>query len=1681
MDKTVKKPSSSAQQPTAQQTIASNPFNSLLPGLNNQVELPTSSAPAVLDTSKPTATTVKPTTWRDTPAAQQQAQTVQEEKYDGVLGFLRGVGESAISGIRSANEAIAGWLSDATPNFIRQETEANLVNIDADAARAAADAATGTIQASYSKDEQSRAGGARRANQASEYLSQRSEEIHTGADTERLYQEAADSQEEAARIREYAVGDSGAIAKLLFDAGVGGVQLLYDTAVNALVPGAGLWSAAARGAGSGILEAQQSGANLLQQLAYGLGVGAVEAATEKISNLAGPLRRVFGGGVADRAITSLVNRLTSSTAGRAVLNLAANAAGEGFEEFVSSVANPALRRIFDENAFAEYGDPQMWADAAYDALVGATIGGIVGLPGTVTAARGRGATTTEQTNNETPSPMDESVERFARDVAEMNGESTSVNTNPAEHTAVEQRVIDDYQNAVDENLVQFVSDSISNRGANSGRYELSPVSDRAANDIQRITGVDTHGNRTVLEQRMAEHIYNEHGVNGTTDQSMRDLNDIGRIQWVLDNYDDVVDGGATRSYVTNRGNGRIGPARTVVFSKAVNGIYYVVEAAPNARNKTNYIVSAYMAKNKPTGARTADAEAPAFTASPENPQPVSNNIIPNSERPVNTSGIPNSSAVSPTDSLGAAPAGFDRFSAAIEQYGEMPERGTGAREMSIPNATNDDTVIPRTVQTFANAEATPETAYTDITRLIEQGNFDRAVITDQASLSRAEETITREGFNRALTDWTATVRRGKVSKDTTTLGLTLYNNAINAGDTQTAIQILVDIVDNARTAAQATQAMNILNKLTPEGRLYSVQRTVASLQQELQRKYGDLAPNLKIDETLAANFLNEADENARFEALDEIYKDIANQIPQDWYDKLNSWRYFAMLANPRTHIRNLVGNTAMAGLTAIRNRISSSIQQRFVSDANQRTRETISRRRNAEDEARYQVGFAEYSRINDMLGDAGKYNNELNRIRRHMKAPFTSKVGKAVGKAIDFNSALLENEDLFFSRRAYASSIAQILKARGITAEEYTSGSIGQEAVAEIQAYALREAQRLTFRDFNAFSNFVQRIATLGGDSTVGRIWQTIVGANTPFTRAPANIVVRGVADYSPMGLMRGVTNLFTKVRRGDMTAGEAIDQLSSGLVGTALLGLGALLAKLGVITGGGSDDDEQRAFDELRGFQPYSIQIGGRSYTLDWLAPAALPFFTGAEIWNQFAGDGSRDEDTGWFEAILQGLGHMTDPMLEMSMLSGISDLLDSVAYYQGTNSIWPVLSASVTNYISQFFPSVFGAIERTFEDTRQSSYTDPSSPIPDDLQYPISQALNRFFGEYNQVDYIDAWGRTESTGNALERIASNFVSPGYMSTLSTDEVEDELQRIYDATGGEYSIFPDRATMGNTTINGERLTPEQYTEYATLLGQTRYAEVSALMETSAFKAMSDVEKAKAIEAVYDYAAQTAKHAIDPEYEVDSKFTEASEYGSPSEYLAFREAWQSVQDSKGADTDAFLSVIEDYENMTSTEQNTLLEMLGENSRFDDVVEAYEAGVSPEDWYNAYDEWKAIGEEGKASDNATEFANWLETQTDFSQEQADILKDQLAYYTMVRSDPSRYETLRDAGFSADQALDLYYEIGTMNTYTSDGVSGGKKAKVVAHINRLNLTPQQKDYLYLDIMGYSQSGLAGTPWH
>ena len=158
--------------------------------------------------------------------------------------------------------------------------------------------------------------------------------------------------------------------------------------------------------------------------------------------------------------------------------------------------------------------------------------------------------------------------------------------------------------------------------AKIGRYSLKRVNGRAAQDTKWLTGVDATGSKTVIEPRIIEHILKRHGENGSADSSMRDINDIARIQYVLDNYDDVSYGGKSGAYWTVKSNGRAGQADTVIFSKAINGTYYVVEATPDTKTKTVFVTSAYMSKEnaasraaKGTGdSRVANAEASRSTS-----------------------------------------------------------------------------------------------------------------------------------------------------------------------------------------------------------------------------------------------------------------------------------------------------------------------------------------------------------------------------------------------------------------------------------------------------------------------------------------------------------------------------------------------------------------------------------------------------------------------------------------------------------------------------------------------------------------------------------------------------------------------------------------------------------------------------------------------------------------------------------------------------------------------------------------------------------------------------------------------------------------------------------------------------------------------------------------------------------
>ena len=842
----------------------------------------------------------------------------------------------------------------------------------------------------------------------------------------------------------------------------------------------------------------------------------------------------------------------------------------------------------------------------------------------------------------------------------------------------------------------------------------------------------------------------------------------------------------------------------------------------------------------------------------------------------------------------------------IEDYGVIPKGEKPFRDVSVPRKTADGKKVSQTVRTILEAKATPEEAVPTIEKMVEDGVFSYDSYTDKQAIENTEEYLTEHGWQQSFVDWLAAVNAGEVSKDQTTMGWALYNNAVNRASsatsedlrkeaTETALIVLDAMVRHQRSAAQALQATRILKKMSPETQLYGVQKSVEAFQKELTDKYGDKAPDLKIDESLAEQFLTAKTEEARAEVEAKIYKDIGRQMPSRFIDKWNAWRYLAMLGNTRTHVRNIGGNAGFAPVVALKNMTATAIESavhRVSGGKTSRSKAFVGLGK--ADKALLKAAWDDYANVADMISSGGKYNDFAlaNQAIEEGRQIFKFKPLEWARKG---NSKLLDMEDMWFAKPHYANALAQYCKANKITAEQLKRG----KALGAAREYAIKEAQKATYRDTNAFSQMVSGWGrgNKNEKNVAKKAFNTAVEGILPFRKTPANILVRGV-EYSPIGLLKGLSYDLYRVGKGEITSAQAIDNISAGLTGTGLLALGVWLAAEGLIRGHG-EDDEEKEFKEMMGHQSYALELpNGTSVTLDWLAPEALPFFVGANIWETTKGT---DEEVN-LSTILQAVSGISEPMLEMSCLSSLNDLFESVGYASSndTSGLVSVLSSAVTSYLTQGLPTILGQAERTGDENRMTTYTEKNSFLTKDLQYTLGKASAKIpFWDYNQIPYIDAWGRKEASGTALERGLNNFLNPAYTSTIETSSMEKELLRLYEKTG-EASVFPKRADK-YFMVDGVRkdLTKEEYVRYATLKGEKSRKVVSDLVKSKSYKNLSNEEKVKAIEEAYDYANQKAKEAIS-KYKPETWVKNADGFGSSvGNYLSFKAEVASTREANG--------------------------------------------------------------------------------------------------------------------------------------------------------------------------------------
>lgn len=700
---------------------------------------------------------------------------------------------------------------------------------------------------------------------------------------------------------------------------------------------------------------------------------------------------------------------------------------------------------------------------------------------------------------------------------------------------------------------------------------------------------------------------------------------------------------------------------------------------------------------------------------------------------------------------------------------------------------------------------------------------------------RARKKIARQNIGTAQENWLKDTDH--INPEKIAIGESLLVLAEQEGRIEDGVQLASELAIMFTTAGQVVQAASLFKRLGSIGKLIYLQKVVNKLNRDIARRYKNADP-LVLNETLAAQLLETKTEEEAELVLDAIKADLGQQMPSNWLDKWNAWRYMSMLVNPTTHIRNVFGNFMFMPAIYMSEALSATIQSGV--GAAQRARgkdfeKTTTFKANKRDK---DFATKDWVKNRKKVMSSGKYEDvsDIEDNRRIYKNGILEGIRKG-------NSNLLEWEDGIFLKNHYIRTLARYLTANKINPETASEAQLDRA-----RKYAIKKAKEYTYRDASKVANWLSKTAKdfKGADFLINGI--------IPFKKTPINILKRGI-EYSPLGFIKALTTDFSKLKKGvengGISLGEWIDGLASATTGTGLFIIGAFLSNLGVLKGDFDDDDKW--FEKLRGHQEYSIELFGVNYTINWAAPSSIPMFMGAAFSNF-----QSDEDGNWFDNLLSMGASGLEPVLELTMLQGVNDALDAVSYAEDNEKLWTLGGNILTSYATQGLPTIGGKIANVIDNKRRTKYIDPSkgSVTLQTMWDTFSKKVPLL--SMTRAEYIDAWGREEHTGNVVERFFSQFVSPGYASTVDPDPIYDELKAIKESTG-EAGVYPE-APRKYITVSGDRrdLTKEEYYNVATMSGQTKMNLVNEAMDNKHYDKLTDNQKAEVIMNVYKYSNKLA-------------------------------------------------------------------------------------------------------------------------------------------------------------------------------------------------------------------------------
>lgn len=691
------------------------------------------------------------------------------------------------------------------------------------------------------------------------------------------------------------------------------------------------------------------------------------------------------------------------------------------------------------------------------------------------------------------------------------------------------------------------------------------------------------------------------------------------------------------------------------------------------------------------------------------------------------------------------------------------------------------------------------------------------------------------------------------------------------GDYESAVAVAEKLREMGTAAGQSVQIFSILGRFDPTMMVAYAQKELANAlliaresrtKEWLDKNASRFKLNAEDIEFIRRRTLQAADlpeGRTRDIALAEIAQRIQDKIPPLRGQSWKAYQRICMLLNAKTNIRNVAGNISASGLFMFSDIFGANVDilaQKYAKSkgvAANRTTSYFGRGGLVENFKAFGEGAANSyddwrRKINTRDVNADRYDvkGQGKSFNEHTGNKVKDSVAHTFNEIDRFTSFLLDVGDRPFYQMWFANSLNNQLKANKV-----------DKPTKEMLEIAMQTALDRTWQNNNAWTRSVQNVknvmnavnlSKLGLDTDYG-LGDVVI----KFSKTPANLS-RAIWQFSPMGLTTAIgtdaKNFVQSIKKGEydpMLQQKMVDSISKGIAGTMVYILVMTLASLGYIslTGGNDEDKDVRSFENyILGMPEYSIKIGDKYYSYEWNQPMGAFLASVADYMK------SKEEnpDNTFFQNLEEALKAGGDVLMRQSFIKGVKEFFDAESVIDGIiDGLFGDISVNVPQLLSQ--------LASTFDDKKRVIYTD------DRLESAVNSVLAKIPGLRNTLDAdVDVMGR--EIDNAQKSVLNAFFNPGNTYTDVSNDVTDEVYRLYKSTGKK-TVFPPKAS-NSVTIKDVKigLTPEEKLELQKITGETSSNLIVAAMDNDKYDDLTDEQKATLVEKIYSYSTAFAKSKV---------------------------------------------------------------------------------------------------------------------------------------------------------------------------------------------------------------------------